>query len=668
MVVFFSDIDERFVGDVDERFAASSSSTSSGSGQPGDSDHMAKPARRTLIDKPPDLSEIVAGMEQLPPIRPRYEDEEQTSSVLVLDGRSYRVQPDQTTTIKYFYTTCQVLCDTRSRDIFLDEKRVAKMGDPTKEVSLGGRKCRLMYMGRRCELWIDGVAFSFRADAPPKQISLRSQLNPSHIKRYYVTVDGRTMSVFFNNFKVCQIPSASEIADGAAQHVKLGPDEYEKHEVSFVCPPKRIMIDGVERRMRYDTPVPCIEMDHGRLHVIRFDGPPRPIHIDETAYEVPMDKARRIKLNGRAHEIAWGGPGYEVIVDGRPYEIQFNQPAREIMIGTRPHMVYIEGDAPEVKILGRLPPELLSQQQAAQHKEAMRQMESSEQKSSISSLIPTDVNELIKKLTMKNMLPTLPTPAPARQETSSSQQQQQQQSLANTRFRVPDLTSMEPELLKQKYDQAIVSLYSGNQCPQCGNRFNQSGDSSTASSSSQSRYAKHLDWHFRQNKKEKEEVNKVKYRAWFYPITDWILYEEISEEVELQQHQQQMQSQQHQGSNTNNLVDMGDQMLIDSSDLASSNGSSNGEPALPGAGGSTSAMSSSFMRQNSSFNAVKTCAASDDIGDTCAICTDPFEIFWYAEKEEWHFKDAIRVENKLYHPICFEDATSEVRFLLFFYI
>ena len=29
------------------------------------------------------------------------------------------------------------------------------------------------------------------------------------------------------------------------------------------------------------------------------------------------------------------------------------------------------------------------------------------------------------------------------------------------------------------------------------------------------------------------------------------------------------------------------------------------------------------------------------------------------EKEEWHFKDAVRVENKVYHPICFEDARED---------
>ena len=61
----------------------------------------------------------------------------------------------------------------------------------------------------------------------------------------------------------------------------------------------------------------------------------------------------------------------------------------------------------------------------------------------------------------------------------------------------------------------------------------------------------------------------------------------------------------------------------------------------------------------SNLNGVKTCPATNDVGDSCHICNDPFDIFYYEEKEEWHFKDAIRVGNKLYHPICFEDANND---------
>ncbi len=81
---------------------------------------------------------------------------------------------------------------------------------------------------------------------------------------------------------------------------------------------------------------------------------------------------------------------------------------------------------------------------------------------------------------------------------------------------------------------AIQSLYSGVQCATCGNRFNQTTENGVASSGV-SRYSKHLDWHFRQNTKEKDEVNKAHSRAWYYILMEWIQYEELSEDTLAQQ-------------------------------------------------------------------------------------------------------------------------------------
>ena len=45
----------------------------------------------------------------------------------------------------------------------------------------------------------------------------------------------------------------------------------------------------------------------------------------------------------------------------------------------------------------------------------------------------------------------------------------------------------------------------------------------------------------------------------------------------------------------------------------------------------------------------------------CDICKEPFEQFWDEEEEEWHLRDAVRVEDKTYHPLCYEDA-KEVQY------
>lgn len=138
-----------------------------------------------------------------------------------------------------------------------------------------------------------------------------------------------------------------------------------------------------------------------------------------------------------------------------------------------------------------------------------------------------------------------------------------------------------------------------------------------------------MDWHFRQNKKEKDEINKAHSRGWYYSLHEWIQYEELSEGGE---------NVEAKGVETGIGVDK---------DLAASDANKN------------SNVNASNL--NGAFSNITTCPATDDIDDSCFICNDPFEIFWNEDKEEWHFKDAIRVGDRVYHPICYED-TREVQF------
>lgn len=619
----------------------------------------------------------------LPPIRPRDKNENQSDSLLIIDGRSYRIQPDVRRLIKIYYHDHELFCDTRTKDVYVDTKRVYKMSDPTKEIALNGRRVRFMYMGKRVELWIDGVSFHFRADSPPKQVSINSATS-SQLKRYYVTIDSRTMDMYFNNWKVCQINGGAHGPGPNVINARLAPDDFEQHEISFVCPPKRIMIDGVPRKMRYDLAVPCIEMDNGQFYIIRFEGPPKEIFIDDSPYLVHMDKTLRIKLNSRSHELTWGGPGFEVIIDGRPYEIQFNKPPREIIIGTRPHLIYIGGDAPEVKICGRMPEELLkeSESSAADVKRETDEMRFNNTNGNYNNKfhkppplmskpakVPANLNplanlnpfELMKKLTEAGILKQVGGVESAKKEETVEE-------------KIPDLTSLDNELLKQKYNGAIQKLYSGVQCAQCGNRFNQQNDTTGMvgqAKGTTSRYSKHLDWHFRQNKKEKEEVNKAHSRSWYYTLSDWLLYEELSEESVTNMDVDAVNSNATSGKNRNKkskskLADNYNDQEDDneSMDSVDENGISledkiaNNNLNKLDENDHQSIMNS-CINSYTNMNGTKSCPATNDVGDSCHICNDPFDIFYYEEKEEWHFKDAVRVENRLYHPICLEDANND---------
>jgi hypothetical protein len=476
----------------------------------------------------------------VPPIRPR-DKHEQEDSLLVIDGRSYRIQPDQRCIIKIYYHDHELYCDTRTKDVYIDSKRVYRMGDTTKEVMLNGRRVRLMYMGKRIELWIDGVSFHFRADSPPKQISITSQLT-GFSKRFHVTIEGRTMDMFFNHYKVCNLTNGLRNRE-LVQTVKLAADDFETHEIAYMCPPKRIMIDDQPRIMRYDLPIPCVEID-GQFYVIRFSGQSRNIMIDDMIYEVPFEGVKRIRLNNRAHELAWGGPGFEVIIDGRPYELQFGQSQpREVFIGARQHYIRVLGDPPDVKICGRVPDDILKE-----HLEQLREEE--EKKSQKQKIIPPsvgtqqqpatnlNVTDLLDKLKEYNLLPL-------KKEVSEQPSYVQQKVYADITSvgqppalsqapeeQIPDLTSLDHGLLKKKYNQAIQNLYGGTQCATCGMRF---------TSEQSKRFSNHYDWHFRQNKREKEEINTAHTRGWYYDVPEWIEYEELSEEVQAQQGQLQQQ-------------------------------------------------------------------------------------------------------------------------------
>lgn len=48
-------------------------------------------------------------------------------------------------------------------------------------------------------------------------------------------------------------------------------------------------------------------------------------------------------------------------------------------------------------------------------------------------------------------------------------------------------------------------------------------------------------------------------------------------------------------------------------------------------------------------------AGSDDVNRCCDMCHDQFEQFFNEETEEWHLRSAIKIDDRFFHPICYED-------------
>jgi pre-mRNA cleavage complex 2 protein Pcf11 len=163
-----------------------------------------------------------------------------------------------------------------------------------------------------------------------------------------------------------------------------------------------------------------------------------------------------------------------------------------------------------------------------------------------------------------------------------------------------------PESLKQRQNHLYEALYSGMQCSSCGMRF---------PPEQSMHYSQHLDWHFRQNRKGKKNIRVAASRRWYYSLSDWKNYEEIEDLEEREKNYFDQQQSQAEGAGD----DVDEEVEI---------------PSV---------------------------LADPDIQDAhCEVCQDRFDHFFNEDKEEWHLKNAIRADDKTYHPVCYEDYQTSL--------
>lgn len=148
------------------------------------------------------------------------------------------------------------------------------------------------------------------------------------------------------------------------------------------------------------------------------------------------------------------------------------------------------------------------------------------------------------------------------------------------------------------------------QCSSCGARF---------APELATRYSHHLDWHFRQNRRERDSARKAHSRPWYYDVSDWIQFEEIED---LEDRVQSWFETEKQTAETEGVA-------------ADDSPQETQQPSV---------------------------ATGSDEDSRCQVCHDAFEQFYNEEKEEWHLRPAVIYENKNYHPLCLEDYKVRVSF------
>lgn len=150
-----------------------------------------------------------------------------------------------------------------------------------------------------------------------------------------------------------------------------------------------------------------------------------------------------------------------------------------------------------------------------------------------------DINDLLKKLVATGIIggagaaPSQPETShaqkpkevkektPERVEESRKNHQRSSHAVEEKRaVMIMPISLSRPDTIKKRQQAIVDSLYSGIQCSSCGLRF---------PPEQTMKYSQHLDWHFRQNRRERDSKRRAHFRKWYYNQSDWIKYEEIED-------------------------------------------------------------------------------------------------------------------------------------------
>jgi pre-mRNA cleavage complex 2 protein Pcf11 len=148
------------------------------------------------------------------------------------------------------------------------------------------------------------------------------------------------------------------------------------------------------------------------------------------------------------------------------------------------------------------------------------------------------------------------------------------------------------------------------QCRQCANRY-------PAGAKGQASLDRHLDWHFRQNRRAKDSAARGQSRSWYSKLNDWV-----------------------RGGHDDTIPP---KRL---SEGAEQNGG--GASLTPAQEAELKAASKKFV-----------VAPSDDpdaAATPCPICKELFKSEWSEDEEEWIWKNCIRVEGRYFHSSCHYSA------------
>lgn len=263
-------------------------------------------------------------------------DSAYSTYTVVIDGRHFEMNlNDRPRFIKCHNVRIKVALSGYNSHLLVDDFNCYRFGSPPSDVRIHGAIHTVFVRGPQKKLWIDDNLFEINVDAPPEMVNVGG-------RRHEIQIDSASNSFIVDGHRVCDYGSEG------VQDVQLA---FVLHKIQFSPPRKEILIDGQLCTLDMTGKYPVVWMNR-RPHGIRFDGPPRYIYIDDLPYLVPMDWARKCRIDGpKPRLLAFGGPGHEVIIDDQWFEVKFGGAEKLVKFGGHMHKIQLRGDPPEVKIL-----------------------------------------------------------------------------------------------------------------------------------------------------------------------------------------------------------------------------------------------------------------------------------------------------------------------------
>ncbi|KAJ3028211.1 hypothetical protein HDV00_010551 [Rhizophlyctis rosea] len=159
---------------------------------------------------------------------------------------------------------------------------------------------------------------------------------------------------------------------------------------------------------------------------------------------------------------------------------------------------------------------------------------------------------------------------------------------------------------------AVETLYDALdlQCKQCGTRYMRNEEG-------KAKMGKHLDWHFRMNRRAKERGKKAVSREWYLKEEEWVVERE------------------------------------------GMSGFGEGKAPTVFFDGLQSSSSSSSQQPTASQEAVSNIPAENEKESRCAVCQEALEKFYDDEREEWMLRGVVKVDGVLYHQTCRRDLEKK---------